>query len=99
MAKIVSGVNTGITGLITSLAMTTASATPPDFAPNANVGWYAYARVFIAPPTGPGPVPQDPAHPLISNDDFRATGRQATFPMGDPDAAILKPWAAEAIRK
>ena len=81
------------------MAITSVAAAPPDFAPNANVGWYAYARVFIPPASGPGPVPQDPAHPVVSNDEFRATGRQATFPMGDPDAPILKPWASDILRK
>jgi hypothetical protein len=78
---------------------TTATAAPPDFAPTASTGWFAYARVFIPPASGPGPVQQDAAHPLVTNDDFRATGRQATFPMGDPQNPILQPWAADAIRK
>lgn len=95
----ISGAAAGAAAVAASLAVTSAAAVQPDFAPNASVGWYAYARVFIAPESGPGPVPQDPAHPLVSNDEFRATGRQATFPMGDPNAPILKPSTAEAIRK
>jgi len=74
-------------------------ASPPDFAPNPSVGWFAYSREFIPPRSGAGPVRQDPAHPHVSNDDFRVTGRQPTFAMGDPDNPILKPWAAEKIRK
>ena len=27
-----------------------AGASPPDFAPNPNVGWFAYSREFIPPP-------------------------------------------------
>jgi hypothetical protein len=71
----------------------------PDFAPNPSVGWVAVAGVFIAPPSGPGPVMQDPAHPRISNDDQRATGAQPTFPMGDPNSPILQPWARDVLRK
>ena len=85
--------------LAATLFSTAATAAPPDFAPTASSGWFAYARVFIPPASGAGPVPQDPAHPLVSNDEFRATGKQPTFPMGDPNAPILKPWAREVIRK
>jgi hypothetical protein len=76
-----------------------AGASPPNFAPDPSAGWFAYSRQWIAPKTGAGPVRQDPAHPLVSNDEFRATGKQPTFPMGDPDSPILKPWARDAIRK
>jgi hypothetical protein len=31
----------------------------PNFAPSADIGWYAYNRQFIPPPSGPGPVQQD----------------------------------------
>jgi hypothetical protein len=83
--------------LATTLSTTAAAA--PDFTPTASTGWFAYARVFIPPSSGPGPVQQDRAHLLITNDDFRATGKQPTFPMGDPSNPILQPWAADAIRK
>jgi hypothetical protein len=72
---------------------------PPDFAPNPNIGWYALNRMFIAPPSGPGPVVQDRAHPYVSNDDFRVTGRQPTERVADLDNPILQPWAKEVIRK
>src|SRR5271165_592476 len=72
-----------------------AQGTPPDFAPDASIGWYAYNRIFIPPASGAGPVQQDPAHPYVSNDEFRVTGRQPTFPMGDPDSPILQPWASD----
>jgi hypothetical protein len=60
---------------------TTAQSAPPNFAPHASVGWYAYNRQFIPPPSCPGPVQQDAARPYVSNDEFRVTGRQpgATF--------------------
>src|SRR5215468_7951079 len=74
-------------------------ASRPDFAPNPRVGWFAYTREFIPPASGAGPVRQDPAHPHVSNDEFRVTGRQPTFAVGDPNNPILKPWASEKIRK
>jgi hypothetical protein len=55
-----------------------AQGAPPEFAPNASIGWYAYSRQFIPPASGPGPVQQDPARPFVSNDEFRVTGRQPT---------------------
>jgi hypothetical protein len=71
----------------------------PNFAPNPSVGWVAQSGEFIAPPNGAGPVMRDPAHPRISNDEYRATGAQPTFPMGDVNAPILQPWARDVLRK
>lgn len=87
------------TAFIASALIATSAVAAPVFSPSASTGWYAYARVFIPPASGPGPVMQDPAHPLISNDEFRASGKQPTFPMGDPTSPILQPWAADALRK
>jgi len=83
----------------TALSATAAIAAPPNFATTASTGWFAYSRTFLPPPSGPGPVMQDPKYPLVTNDDFRATGRQPTYPIGDPTNPILQPWAADAIRK
>jgi hypothetical protein len=70
-----------------------AEGAPPDFAPNPSVGWYAYNRIFIPSASGAGPVQQDPAHPYVSNDEFRVTGRQPTAQLADPGNPILQPWA------
>jgi len=64
---------------------------PPNFAPNASNGWYAYNRQFIAPASGAGPVQQDPTHPYVTNDEFRVTGRQPTQQLADLRAPILQP--------
>jgi len=74
-------------------------AARPDFAPNASIGWYSYNRLFIAPASGAGPVQQDPAHPYVSNDEFRVTGKQPTSQLADLSAPILQPWAKEVVRK
>jgi len=74
-------------------------AARPDFAPSASIGWYAYNRIFIPPASGAGPVQQDPAHPYVSNDEFRVTGKQPTALLADLSAPILQPWAREAVRK
>ncbi len=70
----------------------------PQFAPNASVGWVAFAPAWIAPQAGPGPVRDDPAHPRIGNDEFRAQGAQPTFPMPDLNSPILQPWVREQLR-
>ena len=86
-----------LTGGLSSAAI--AQGFPPNFAPSADIGWYAYNRQFIPPPSGPGPVLQDPARPYVTNDEFRVTGRQPTQQLADLSAPILKPWAREVVRK
>jgi len=81
-----------------SVSAAAQNVSPPNFAPNSSAGWFAFTRVWIPPASGAGPVRPDPAHPLVSNDEFRATGRQPTFPMGDPNIPILQPWARDAVR-
>jgi hypothetical protein len=76
-----------------------AEGAPPDFAPNARIGWYAYNRQFIPPSGGPGPVQQDRARPYVSNDEFRVTGRQPTEQLADFDNPILQLWARDVVRK
>ena len=76
-----------------------AQGTPANFAPDRNIGWYAYNRLFIPPPSGAGPVRQDPSRPYVTNDEFRVTGRQPTERVADLDNPILQPWAKEVLRK
>jgi hypothetical protein len=86
--------------LVGSLSLSAmAEGAPPNFAPNPDIGWYAYNRLFIAPGSGAGPVQQDPAHPYVSNDEFRVTGRQPTQHLADLNNPILQPWTKDVIRK
>jgi hypothetical protein len=82
-----------------ALGASAQTPSPPNFAPNPNVGWVALSGEFIAPSSGAGPVSRHPSYRRISNDDQRATGAQPTFPMGDPASPILQPWASEVIKK
>jgi hypothetical protein len=94
------GVLAGTVYLAGSLSFSAmAQGTPPNFAPNPSVGWYAYNRLFIPPASGAGPLRQDPARPYVSNDEFRVTGRQPTERVADLNNPILQPWAREVVRK
>ena len=75
------------------------TASPPDFSPSSNVGWIAYGTEFMPPPSGPGPVMDDPARPRVSNAAAAATGRQPTFHVSNPENPIPQPWAREALKK
>jgi hypothetical protein len=94
------GVLAGAAYLAGSLSFSAmAQGAPPDFAPNASIGWYAYNRLFIPPASGPGPVMQDPTRPYVSNDEFRVTGKQPTERVADLNSPILLPWARDVVRK
>ena len=89
----------GVVSLAAGCFPAMAQGTPPNFALDRNIGWYAYNRLFIPPASGPGPVRQDPARPYVSNDEFRVTGRQPTQRVADLNSPILQPWAREVVRK
>ena len=75
------------------------NASQPNFAPTSQVGWTALTSEFITPPSGPGPVMDDPAHPYVSNAIAARTGKVPSFPVGDISSPILQPWAREVVRK
>ena len=98
--NVTAGVLASAAYLLGSLSFaSTVEGAPPNFAPDPNIGWYAYNRIFIPPASGPGPVQQDPAHPYVSNDEFRVTGRQPTQHLADLNNPILQPWARDVVRK
>jgi hypothetical protein len=75
----------------------------PNFASNSSVGWIAsgsgFGTDFVQPPSGPGPVTNDPAHPYVTNVAAAASGKQPTFRVADLTNPILQPWAVEQMRK
>jgi hypothetical protein len=74
------------------------SASPPNFAPTGATGWLAQDDEFIPPPSGPGPVVSDPAHPYVSFYKFPAN-RNPTFRVADLTNPILQPWTRERLKK
>lgn len=73
-------------------------AAAPDFAPDSLTGWQLLDDDFVAPPSGPGPVVSDPAHPYVS---FYRSPRnpKPSFRVADLSNPILQPWAREQLRK
>ena len=57
-------------------------------------GWLADTE-FFPPPSGPGPVTFDKAHPYVRNN----TVGQPTFRIGDLTNPILQPWVAARMKK
>jgi hypothetical protein len=71
---------------------------PPSFAPDSVTGWQLLDDDFIAPPSGPGPIVSDPAHPYVSFYRFPQNPKPA-FRVADLSNPILQPWAREHLRK
>jgi hypothetical protein len=70
----------------------------PNFAPDDLTGWQLLDDEFIPPPSGPGPVVSDPAHPYVSFYRFPRNPKP-TFRVADLGNPILQPWARERLRK
>src|SRR5215470_3964256 len=58
-------------------------------------GWLEVGDDFLPPPSGPGPVLADPAHPYHSN----ISGLQPTYRVADLSNPILQSWVVERLRK
>src|SRR5258708_7732807 len=104
-SKLTLGVLTG--GVVASLVCAGATLCPaygadsakvPNFAPDSSTGWLAQDDEFIPPPSGPGPITFDPAHPYISFYKFPRNPRPS-FPVADLTNPILQPWTREHLRK
>jgi hypothetical protein len=70
----------------------------PNFAPDSLTGWQLSDDDFIPPPSGPGPIVSDPAHPYISFYRFPRNPRPS-FRVADLSNPILQPWTRERLRK
>ncbi len=75
----------------------------PVFSPNPNVGWVASGKGFgvdfVQPPSGPGPVTNDPHYPYLTNAEATRLHKQPTYRVADLTNPILKPWAVEQMRR
>jgi hypothetical protein len=69
----------------------------PNFAPDPGTAWTLNRPAhddFLPPPSGPGPVLSDKAHPYVPNGQG-----QPTYRVADLTNPILKPWVIERMRK
>jgi hypothetical protein len=79
----------------------------PNFSPNSRTGWIAgvpdgvspIGQDFLQPPSGPGPVTFDKAHPYVDSAIARKTGAQPTLRIADLSNPILQPWVREELQK
>src|SRR5215471_12231035 len=70
----------------------------PNFGMDSRLGWVAgvpdsmdpIGDDFLPPPSGPGPVTSDPAHPYIDNQYAARNGIQPTFHVADLNSPILQ---------
>ncbi len=62
----------------------------PDFEVAGDMGWHEAGGLLLPPPSGPGPVTNDPHYPY-------RFGR--TYAIADTSNPILQPWAAEQMQK
>jgi hypothetical protein len=74
------------------------SGPTPDFSSN-DVGWVFGVGDYIAIPGEPSPTRNDPAHPYISNNQFRTTGVQPTYRVADLSNPNIKPWAKGVMKR
>ncbi|HLK83910.1 MAG TPA: hypothetical protein VKT99_20800 [Xanthobacteraceae bacterium] len=70
----------------------------PDFSSN-DAAWVLANLDYIAVPGGPSPTRNDPAHPYVTNNVFRATGAQPSFRVADLANPNIKPWAKEIMKR
>jgi hypothetical protein len=93
--------------LLISPAIGADSAAVPNFSPDSRTGWIAgvpdgetpIGDDFLQPPSGPGPVTFDRAHPFVDNRLARQSGKQPTNRVADLSNPILQPWVREELRK
>jgi hypothetical protein len=71
----------------------------PDFTIDNKSAWLMVGDELLPPPNGPGPITFDKRYPYVDNAAARRTGTQPTYRVADLSNPILRPWAAEQMRK
>jgi hypothetical protein len=100
----------GVTAAVIATAMSVGplrAQAVPNFAPDGRIGWIAgvpdgptpIGDDFLPPPSGPGPVTFDKAHPFVDNRLARKLGTNSTNRVADLTNPILQPWVREELRK
>jgi hypothetical protein len=93
---------TALIALIGAVAGPKLAAEPgaaiPNFSAN-DAAWVFGPGDYTAIPGEPSPTRNDPAHPYISNNEFRASGTQPTYRVADLSNPNIKPWAKEIMKR
>src|SRR4051794_35643470 len=71
----------------------------PNLVLDSETGWMEIGDELLAPPSGPGPVTNDPRYPYVDNGEARRRGIQPTYRVADLSNPILQPWAKEQMKK
>jgi hypothetical protein len=89
-----------LTGLVLAAAAPrlAAEGAAPDFSSN-DTAWVFGNNDYVAIPGEPSPTRSDPAHPYVTNNEFRASGKQPTFRVADLSNPNIKPWAKEVMKR
>ena len=85
-------------GSLAAGALHAAEPPPPDLS-SGEAAWVLANFDYIAVPGGPSPTRNDPGHPYVTNNNFRATGTQPTFRVADLANPNIKPWAKEIMKR
>lgn len=100
LIRLASGVLGGMTVIAATVTADGAAAPQSRFAPDVATAWqvdHADGDDFLPPENGPHPVTYDPAHPFVPT--VPGGPNQPTYRVADVTNPILKPWAAEQMRK
>jgi len=75
------------------------NASIPTFHPLYGTAWLEIGDELLPPPSGPGPVTNDPRYPYVDNGAARRAGIQPTYRVADLNNPILQPWAKEEMKR
>ena len=71
----------------------------PDLTMKIGQAWMEAGDEFTLPPSGAGPITNDPRYPYVDNGRARRTNGQPTYRVADLSNPILQPGAREQMRK
>lgn len=71
----------------------------PDFGIDARFAWHEIGDEFLPPPSGAGPITNDPRYPYVDNGRARRTNSQPTYRIADLTNPVLQPWVINNMRK
>jgi hypothetical protein len=74
-------------------------AAVPVLSGASNMAWMEVGDELLAPPSGAGPITNDPRYPYVDNGEARRRNIQPTYRIADLNNPILQPWAKDAMRK